>query len=306
MVDPAVRIRGLTKRFGTTVAVDDVDFDVAKGSIFGFLGPNGSGKTTTLGMLTGLIPPDSGTASILGHDIRTASSAALASAGALIEEPAFYRHLSGRQNLRILAALKGASAESADELLASNGLGDRGDLKYKGYSLGMKRRLGLAAALLGDPPVVILDEPTNGLDPAGQHEVRAMLREVARTGRTVITSSHLLLEVQAVCSHVGIIHRGRMRAVGTLDDVLSSEPEIHVSVSDPANAVRILEGLDGVTVVTILPGDPGRVRVKVKGDRAAAVNRALIEAGIDVTELTASRAALEERFLEMTGTEVTA
>jgi ABC-2 type transport system ATP-binding protein len=295
----AIEVEGLTKRFGSLLAVDDVAFHVPPGALYGFLGPNGSGKTTTLGMLTGLVPPDGGTARILGHDVRTDLPRALSGVGALIEEPAFYPYISGRENLRIVARLRGLADVdgAADAALARAGLAQAASAKYKGYSLGMRRRLGVAAALLGDPPVLLLDEPTNGLDPAGQRDVRALLRELAARGRTILVSSHLLHEVQEVCTHVAVLHKGRVLQAGPLADILRGRGSILVAVDDPERASAVLRTLDGVDGVRV---EGGRLRVDAAPELAPRVNRALVEAGLAVSELTHARPALEERFLEMT------
>ena len=298
--DAALEIAGLTKRFGQLVAVDEVRFDVPRGSVFGFLGPNGSGKTTTLGMLTGLIPMDAGTARIFGHDVREDLPAALSQVGALIEEPAFYPHLTGRQNLVLLARLQSVSDPegAAARVLAEAGLEERAwDARYKGYSLGMRRRLGLAAALLADPPVLILDEPTNGLDPAGQREVRALLKDLAARDRTVLVSSHILHEVQETCTHVAIIHKGRIIRQGRMAEVLTGEASLRVQVDDAQRAIAILRALDGVRDVT---AEEGTLRVLAPPEMASLVNRTLVEAGLAVSELTLAQPALEERFLEIT------
>jgi len=212
---PAIEFAGLTKRFGTFVAVNRLTFSVPAGSVFGFLGPNGAGKTTTIGMLLGLIEPDEGTATIFGHDVRTDLPAALARTGALVERPSFYPYLSGRTNLRLMARIAGIDdPKRIDAALEMVDLTARANANFGGYSQGMKQRLGIAAALLLEPDLLILDEPTNGLDPAGQHEIRSLIRDLASAGRTIFLSSHLLHEVQEICTHVAIIHRGTLIASG--------------------------------------------------------------------------------------------
>ena len=296
----ALEVDGLVKRFGGFTAVDHASFRVPRGSLFGFLGPNGSGKTTTLGMVTGLIPPDGGAARILGKDVAQDPAAALDRVGALVEDPAFYPYLSGRRNLALLGRLRGVVArDRVDEALARAGLAEAADAKYKGYSMGMKRRLGVAAALLHDPEVVLLDEPTNGLDPAGQLEVRALLRDLAARGRTVLLSSHLLHEVQAICSHVAVIHKGRVLTQGTLADLLgAAEGEVDVVVDDPVRGADVARGVAGVREVRV---EGSRLRVRASPDLAPVLNRALVQAGVGVSALSAAQAGLEERFLELTG-----
>ena len=297
MARAAIEIEGLTKRYGSVVAVDGLSFDVPRGSLFGFLGPNGSGKTTTLGMITGLVRPDEGTARIEGHDVREALPAALDRVGSLIEEPAFYSYLSGRRNLRVVARLRGVPPESADRALAQLGLAGAADRKYGGYSLGMRRRLGMAAALLPDPPVLLLDEPTNGLDPQGQLEARGLFRSIAAAGRTVLLSSHLLHEVQETCTHVAIVHKGRLLAAGELAEVLRGKGRLEIVVDDEARARRVLGGLSGIGAIE---GASGRIIVEAEPALAASVNRALVEGGVAVSELTPRMRALEDLFLEMT------
>ena len=298
--DPAIAISGLTKRFGELVAVDAVAFDVPVGALYGFLGPNGSGKTTTLGMLTGLIPADAGTARVMGVDVREDPRAALAQVGALIEEPAFYPYLNGRDNLRVLARLTGDErAEGVDGLLRRVGLDEAaGAAKYKGYSMGMRRRLALAAALLGDPPVLVLDEPTNGLDPAGQREVAAMLKEMAAAGKTILVSSHILPEVQAMCSHVAILAKGRVLRAGTLADILGDAAErLSVIVDDVRHAEQVARGVPGVADVRI---DHNVLEIDAPYTLAGRLNRALVEAGVEVSGLKREIKGLEARFFEMT------
>ncbi len=293
----AIEVDGLTKRFGALLAVDRVSFRVPRGAVYGFLGPNGSGKTTTLGMLTGLIPPDAGAARIAGRDVAAAPAEALSAAGALVEEPAFYPYLSGRRNLEILARLMGAPREAVGATLARVGLAEAADQRYRGYSLGMKRRLGLAAALLPDPEVLILDEPTNGLDPAGQLEVRRLLRDFAAAGRSVLVSSHLLHEVQETCTHAAILRKGRVVAEGPMASLLSRGERLVVEVDDIPRALAALRDAPGVRGAR---ESDGRLVVDAAPEAAAAVNRRLVEAGLAVSALARESGGLEERFLEIT------
>jgi ABC-2 type transport system ATP-binding protein len=294
----AIEIEGLTKRFGATTAVDGITLRVPKGAVYGFLGPNGSGKTTTLGMLTGLIPADAGSARIAGRDVASDPTEALRVVGALVEEPAFYPYLSGRRNLDLIARLTDAPRAAVEATLARVGLADAADKKYKGYSQGMKRRLGLAAALLPDPDVLILDEPANGLDPAGQQEVRAFLRDFAAAGKTVLVSSHILHDVQASCTHAAILRRGRVVVEGPMDTLLATGERIIVEVDD---APRALEALRPLAEVRSAQARDGKLLVDAAPDAAPIVNRRLVEAGIAVSGLSRERGGLEERFFAATG-----
>jgi ABC-2 type transport system ATP-binding protein len=295
---PAIEILGLTKRFKNFVAVEALTFAVPAGAIFGFLGPNGAGKTTTIGMLLGLVPPDAGTARILGHDVRTDLAGALARTGALVERPAFYPYLSGRANLRLMARLAGVTDPARiEQVLAIVGLSDAANRTFNGYSQGMRQRLGIGAAIVADPEVIILDEPTNGLDPAGQREVQALATGFAEAGKTVLLSSHLLHEVEEICSHLAIIDRGKLVATGTLAEILATRERLIVAVDRPQEAeplVRQLPGVEGIEA------SDGRLLIDVPFERAAEINRALVEAGFAVSELRRQESALEERFLALT------
>lgn len=298
-VESAVEISELTKRFGEFTAVDSLSFRVPKGSIFGFLGPNGAGKTTTLGMILGLIPIDAGSATVLGFDVRTQLPLALNRTGALVERPAFYPYLSGRRNLSLLAKIAGINDQAiVDRALKDVGLTDRANAKFGGYSTGMKQRLGIAAALIKQPELVILDEPTSGLDPAGQLEIRNLVRELAEAGRTIVLSSHLLNEVQEVCTHVAIIDRGKLVQTGPLARILAAEEVVEISVVDRAEQARdLIRTLPEVKHADILDG---QLIVEVPTVKSAAINRALVEAGFDVSGLNARQSKLEERFLDLT------
>ncbi len=294
----AVRIEDLTKRFGSFTAVDSMSFSVPHGSVFGFLGPNGAGKTTTIGMMLGLVPPDGGTVEIFGYDIRRALSQVLTRTGAIVEQPAFYPYLSGRKNLEIVAALRGiADRDAVDSLLDTVGLTERADANFGGYSMGMKQRLGLASVLVGDPRLLILDEPTSGLDPAGQREIQNLIQNLAKTGRTVLLSSHQLNEVQEICSHVAIIDRGKLAVTGPISDVIGEGRALEIGVDRPTEALELLRSrldveearMDGASVVVV--SDP---------EHAAAINRALVEAGFEVHLIRPRADMLEARFLELT------
>ncbi|WP_406053375.1 ABC transporter ATP-binding protein [Kribbella sp. NBC_00889] len=294
---PLVEVTGLTKRYGDTLAVDGVDLTVLPGEVYGFLGPNGAGKTTTLRILTGLIAPTSGSVRVLGGAPGQAD--VLGRTGSMIESPAFYPYLSGLDNLRLLAEYAEVPRERIDEVLDLVDLPDRAKDRFSTYSLGMKQRLGVAAALLKDPELVILDEPTNGLDPAGMRDMRRLIRELGSEGRTVLLSSHLLGEVQQICDRVGIINSGRMVAEHNVED-LRGEQELVVRATPRETAQSVLTDFLGTGTVHLYDDT---LRVKVAPDRAAEVNRVLVEAGIAVSELHSTERALEDIFFELTTSE---
>jgi ABC-type multidrug transport system ATPase subunit len=302
--DPlAIETRGLTKLFGGTPAVDGIHLAVPAGSVFGFLGPNGSGKTTTIRMLLGLIAPSAGSWRLLGRDGAGTGLSALVDVGALVEGPAFYPWLTGRDNLaRLDAAGPDPRPESRrariDEALARVGLTAAAVKKYRAYSLGMRQRLGLAAALLRPRRLFVLDEPTNGMDPQGTREIRNLVRELAGDGATVFVSSHLLSEVEQVCTHVAVMSRGRLLSQGTLEQLRAgAEPTLRVEVDDPAAAAALLQslGVGGITVSGSV------VRGKLGPASVQECNRQLVLAGVGVRSLAAELPSLEDRFLALTG-----
>jgi ABC-2 type transport system ATP-binding protein len=294
---PLVRTRGLTKRYGTITAVDDLDLSVGRGEVYGFLGPNGAGKTTTLKMLLGLIRPTAGTAEVLGR--APGSPSGLAKADALVESPAFYPYLSGEGNLKVMARYSGVSNRRVAEVLETVELSGRAKDRYKKYSLGMKQRLGVAAALLKDPDLLILDEPTNGLDPKGMADMRALVRRLGTGERTVLLSSHLLGEVEQVCDRVGVIHKGRLISEGAVADLRGGEALL-VRVEPMGDAARIAERLEGVEGVE---KKDGALRLTTAPERAAEINAKLVSAGLRVSELRPAERSLEDAFLELTGGE---
>src|SRR5262245_39387045 len=286
----ALATRGLRKSYGSRLALDGLDLSVPSGVVYGFLGPNGAGKTTTMRLLTGLLHPDAGTIELLGQPLTRGDRRRLFEVGALVESPSFYPYLSGRANLHALAA-DGASVPRGriDELLELVGLRERAGDKVAGYSLGMKQRLGIAGALLSDPKLLLLDEPANGLDPAGIVAMRETLRRLAAAGKTVFVSSHLLAEVQVLADVIGIIARGRLVREGPLESLLSDQGVVRVRVrrDEVAAARSSLERLGPVDAVgaTAAPGDGAGgteqwLTVHVEPGRAAEANRALAEAGI--------------------------
>jgi len=296
----AIETHGLTRRYGAMVAVDHLDLKVRQGEVYGFLGPNGAGKTTTLRMLLGLIAPSSGTMALLGAP--AGSGASLSRIGSMIETPAFYPFLSGRDNLKLLAAYSGTSDRRVDEVLGQVDLAGRAKDPFRAYSLGMKQRLGVAAALLKDPPLLMLDEPTNGLDPAGMADMRALIRRLGDEGRTVLLSSHLMNEVEQVCDRVGVIRRGKIVAEGTVNDLRGHEALL-VRVDQPLPARELLKREPAIAGIEV-NGTALRITMRPHGTAdAAAWNRLLVGAGIAVRELRSDRRSLEEIFLTLTGGE---
>ncbi|UGT71356.1 ABC transporter ATP-binding protein [Nocardia gipuzkoensis] len=294
MTDSIVVTRGLTKRYGEHTAVDGVSMSVAAGEIYGFLGPNGAGKTTTLRMLAGLIRPSRGTATIAGH--RPGDPAVVRRIGVLIEGPGFYPYLSGRDNLRVLARYRGLGRPEVEEALARVGLVGRADDKFRTYSLGMKQRLGVGAALLGSPDLLILDEPTNGLDPGGMAEMRELITALAAEGHTVLLSSHLLGEVQEICDRVGVISQGRLLTQATVAQ-LRGGSSLVVRAEPLEVALPAVRGLVGARSA-LLTGSG--IRIESDTVTAPAVARAVVASGADLLELRVDEKSLEEVFFEMT------
>jgi ABC-type multidrug transport system ATPase subunit len=288
----------LTKRYGERiVAVDQLAMQVRRGEVYGFLGPNGAGKTTTLRMLLGLVRPTSGSALVLGAE--PGSPASLARLGALIEGPTFYPFLSGRDNLRVLARYAGAPESRIEPVLDEVDLAARASDRFGTYSLGMKQRLGIAAALLKDPELLILDEPTNGMDPAGMAEMRRFIRDLGQGRRTVLLSSHLMAEVEQITDRVGVISKGRLVGEGTVDELRGRET-LFVRAEPLDEAEGVLGAMRGIEQVA---RSDGGLRVAVDPAAAAEINRALVEAGIAVGELRPERASLEKVFFELTESE---
>jgi ABC-2 type transport system ATP-binding protein len=289
-----VRTQGLTKMYGEHAAVDAIGLTVRRGEVYGFLGPNGAGKTTTLRMLLGLVRPTSGTATVLGRPPGTPD--ATADIGALVEGPGFLPYLSGGDNLRVLARYRGLADDDVERVLERVDLAARGRDRFKSYSMGMKQRLGVAAALLGDPQLLILDEPTNGLDPAGVNDMRRLVADLSAAGQTVLLSSHLLTEVQEICDRVGVISRGRLIIEAPVSELRGgSRLLVRADPADMALAVAMRLAGDGAVTVA---GD--RLEVRLDPLRAAELTRALVEAGADVHEVRPSERSLEEVFFEMT------
>ena len=302
----AVQTSGLTKRFGDRIAVDRVDLRVPAGTAFGYLGPNGAGKTTLIRMLLGLTRPDAGSMQLLGHPVPAQRSVALLRVGAMAEEPRFLDHLTGRENLRINAAAREPDAAGRiGPALERVGLSERAGERVAGYSTGMRQRLGVALCLLADPRLLILDEPTNGLDPAGMVEFRGMIRALVDEGRTVVLSSHLLDEVEKICDAAAIVDRGRVVAQGPVGELSAAGTRsVVVQVGDLGRALPLLASHPAARSVA-QEGQQVRVTLGPVADdqarsAAADINRRLVEAGVGVYRLDLPAATLEERFLQVT------
>jgi ABC-2 type transport system ATP-binding protein len=296
-----LRTSGLTKNFGKLTAVKDLNLELRRGEVFGFLGPNGAGKSTTVGMILGLIEPTSGNIEVFGRNFKENPWLALRRIGAVIEEPAFYPYLSGRDNLAALGtAIGGISTAKINEVLERVNLLDRSRDRYSHYSMGMKQRLGIASTLLRDPELIILDEPTNGLDPAGTKEVRDLIPQLAHESRTVLLCSHLLHEVEMVCERVAIIKQGVMVANAPVHDLVTAGQQIQIKVDNLARAAEILNALLWIKSVK---SENGYLIVDSGGEDPARVNRALAEQNIFASELVRHNTSLESIFLQLTGGE---
>jgi ABC-type multidrug transport system ATPase subunit len=291
-----VETHSLTKRYGSGVlAVDSVDMSVRRGEVYGFLGPNGAGKTTTLRMLVGLIRPTSGAATVAGHT--PGSPAGLARIGALIESPGFYPYLSGRENLKVVADMASVSSKRVGEVLDMVELTSRAGRKFGTYSTGMKQRLGVAGALLKDPELLILDEPSNGLDPQGMAEMRKLIKEIGQGDRTVLLSSHLLGEVEQICDRVGVINNGKLVTQSTVQELLGEEGVL--VRAQPADAAQdLLTRMFGPEAVS---RHDGAIHLKTNPGRSVEINRQLMASGIAVSELRPYERSLEEVFFQLTG-----
>jgi ABC-2 type transport system ATP-binding protein len=297
-----VETSGLTKRFGERVAVDNVELRVPRGSAFGYLGPNGAGKTTLIRMLLGLTQASAGNMRLLGRPVPDDRATALARVGAIVEEPRFHKHLTGRENLTVIAAAREREAhDRINGALARVGLSQRADERVKRYSLGMRQRLGVARSLLADPELLILDEPTNGLDPAGIHEFRDMIRGFVAEGRTVLLSSHLLDEVEKICDEVAIVDRGKVVVQGSIADLAAGGKQtILISTSDEEQALAILSEHRGVKSAI---AEANGIRVTLGADSVEAqddISRRLVLAGLAIRRFEPARVSLEQRFLEIT------
>ena len=294
-----IQTDGLTKRYGNVLAVDNLSMEVRRGHVYGLLGPNGSGKTTTMGLLLGLLRPTSGTFSLFGSNDGHEES--LRRVGAITETPSFYPYLSGLQNLKYFQIISGSGPESELEgLIDRVGLAGRGGDLFRTYSLGMKQRLGIAYALLGDPDLIFLDEPTNGLDPEGMIEIRELIRSLGNDNRTVLLSSHLLHEVEQICDSVTIISKGRLIAQGEVSQLVSTagSERVRTKTTDDGKARQILSAIDWVEDVTT---DEDALVVTAPIERSSELTATLAHSEVYVAEMMPVRTSLEEYFLEVTG-----
>jgi ABC-type multidrug transport system ATPase subunit len=299
MSEIVLQTEELRKQFGGpggVIAVDGVNLSVRRGDVFGFLGPNGAGKTTAIGMMLGLLQPTSGRVELFGHSVTPRDVAPLRRVGSLVGAPAMIPSFTALENLNVLARLHpNVDAHRVDEVLEVVGLMEASKRQVQGFSLGMKQRLGLAQALLHHPELLILDEPTNGLDPAGMREIRELLQALAKAGVTVFLSSHLLHEIEQVCDRVAVLRRGRVVAQGEVSLLLGDQAVVRARVPDPAAAATVLRHLEGVTDI-----EPNGNYVHVKGASSEAVNAHLVQHRIIPSELTSGRPDLESVFLELT------
>jgi len=299
----AVETHGLTKRFGETVAVNAVELLIPRGCAFGYLGPNGAGKTTLIRVLLGLTHADAGTMSLLGYPVPKHRDAALARVGAIVDEPRFHSHLTGRENLKLLAeAREPAARDRIGPSLERVGILQRADDRVSKYSMGMRQRLGVAACLLGDPELLILDEPMNGLDPAGMHDMRDMIVSLVAEGRTVVLSSHLLDEVERTCDAVAIVDRGNVIRQGPISELLAGASlGVQVECSEPDRARALLEGTTIGAHVEVGPLGLGiTLPAGTARDVIAEIARVLVEGGISLYRLQEIQASLESWFLQVT------
>ena len=298
-------LKNIKKNYGSLKALDDISFDVPKGSVFGILGPNGSGKTTMLGIVMDILKATSG--NFYWNGEQGSSSETRKQIGTLLETPNFYHYLSAEKNLKIAAAIKGRSYDEIPVVLKKVNLLERKDSKFSTYSLGMKQRLAIASTLLGSPDILVFDEPTNGLDPAGIAEIRELMKDLNRQGKTIIMASHILDEVEKVCTHVAIIQKGVLKTVGTVQEVLNAAPtdnkvatlEIEVSADNIAGLEEVLQQLPGILSVT----NTGSSLIIESAETlsSSSINKYCFEKGIVLSQLALKKKTLEKRFLEITG-----
>jgi ABC-2 type transport system ATP-binding protein len=299
MTDTALRTHRLSKRYGDRPAVSELDLEVRRGEVFGFLGPNGAGKTTTIRMALGLIRPSAGTVEVLGRDVQRDGGEVLPRVGALVEAPALYGYLSGRDNLRAFAGvLGGVPGRRLDEVLEVVGLAERQKDRVRSYSLGMKQRLGVATALLNDPDLLVLDEPANGLDPAGIVEMRDLLRRLAGEGKTVFISSHVLGEVQQICDRVAIVDRGRLVRLAPVAELMAGQGEFVVRLPDPAAALAAIRAEPWAAAARV---EDGALVTASPTGRGRDLMRFLAAADLWPDVVRERQQSLEEIFLSLTG-----
>ena len=302
MSEVILSIKNLSKSFGKRKAVDNLSFDIKEGEIFGFLGPNGAGKSTAIRSMLSLIKPDEGDIEIFNKSVKKKKNSALEGVGALVERPDFYEYLSAHRNLSLLATMDNVSKKRIDEVLEIVGLTDRREDKVKAYSQGMKQRLGIAQALLCDPKLLILDEPTNGLDPRGMKEVRDLIRKLSKEGITILLSSHILHEVEQVCTSMAIINLGKLIKIGSVYDLLNEADTFVTEIkAEPLiQAKKVLESLDYISNIT---ESDGIFKVRIVNKDLKKLTRELVKADIDVSAII-PRTSLEDYFLSLTGDDI--
>ncbi len=296
VLESVLTIRNLSKRYGAIQAVNDVSFEVEAKSVFGILGPNGSGKTTTLGIVLDVVRRDAGMYTWFGSPTHT--NEIKRKVGAILETPNFYPYLSGYRNLKIVADIKGVSYDKIMPILDKVSLLGRKDSNFKDYSLGMKQRLAIASALLGDPDVLVLDEPTNGLDPEGIREIRDLIRQIASEGKTIILASHLLDEVEKVCTHVGILKSGNLLTYGNVNEILSEDLTVELSSDDVDVLTATLESIRGLKIIE---RQKNNLLAKVTDEAltASMINKMLHDQGVSLNHLVIKKKSLEDQFLEI-------
>jgi ABC-2 type transport system ATP-binding protein len=297
-MQPTLLARELRKVIGKKTIVDSVSLDIPAGEVYGFLGPNGAGKTTTIRMLVGLIKPTAGTITICGYDLRRDFELAMRQIGCIVETPDLYRFMNGRENLEHFARMLGAGASEIERVALLVGLSHRLEQRVGTYSLGMRQRLGIAQALLGNPKLLILDEPANGLDPAGIREIRELLRNLAAEGMSVFVSSHLLAEVELMCDRVAIIHKGQVLKEGSVHELISTRRAMELHVGDTDRAARVL-----AERAIAYERRSDRLFLPIDEEEAAPVVSALVEAGVPVFSVRPRTQSLEEMFIDITGGE---
>jgi ABC-type multidrug transport system ATPase subunit len=297
MATPVLSISKLSKNYGNIRALDEVSFDVPTGCVFGILGPNGSGKTTTLGIIMNILKPTSGSFTFLGQ---TPSAELRKHVGTLLETPNFYHYLSAQKNLEIAAEIKGKGHNDIQSVLEKVNLWQRKDSKFSTYSLGMKQRLAIASALLGNPDVLVFDEPTNGLDPVGIAEIRELIKRLSHDGKTIIMASHLLDEVEKVCTHVAILKKGKLLTAGAVDDVLVNEDIVEVSANDITNLESVLMKLGGHFSTMKQDGNNFQLYFSMGMADLAAINQHCFNNGIVLNHLQLKKKSLEAKFFELT------
>ncbi len=295
-MESILTINNLTKKFGYLTAVKDLSFTINKGNVYGILGPNGSGKSTTLGVVLNVVNKTSGDFHWFDGNVTTHD--ALKKVGAIIENPNFYPYMSAYDNLRLVCKIKGVDVNKIDEKLEIVGLGDRKKSKFKTYSLGMKQRLAIASALLNDPEILILDEPTNGLDPQGIHQIRQIIKDIATKGTTILLASHLLDEVEKVCSHVVVLRKGEKLYSGRVDEMTSSHGFFELKTDKHDELIKILEGDESFGNIKV---EEGLITVFLNNPmEASAFNKLMFDKGITLSHLVKRKESLEEQFLQLT------